>query len=267
MRTSFRDRVVWITGASAGVGAALAHAFAARGARLVLSARRAGRLEEVAARCTDRGAARAHVVPLDLAEHAALAGAAREAEERVGPVDVLVHNAGVGQRGRAEETRIEVVRRIFDVNVFGPVALTQAVLPGMLARGAGRIAVVSSILGKFGAPGRSAYAASKHALHGYFDSVRAEVHDRGVRVTLVCPGYVRTEISTHALEPGGAEHQRLDPGQARGMDPHDCARRVLRAIARGRREVTIGGWETWGVTLKRFAPGVLARLLRGREVD
>jgi len=135
------------------------------------------------------------------------------------------------------------------------------VLPGMLARGAGHVVTISSVLGRFGARTRSSYAASKHALHGYFDSLRAEVARQGIRVTLVCPGFVRTEVSQHALTADGTPHGQLDPGQARGMEPAACARAILRAVARGKREVAIGGREIGGVWLQRFAPGLLAWIL------
>jgi dehydrogenase/reductase SDR family member 7B len=178
-----------------------------------------------------------------------------------------VHNAGVGQRSPAADTELHVTRRILDVNFLGPVALTRAVLPSMRARQNGHLVVVSSVLGTFGAKRRSSYAASKHALHGYFDSLRAELADEGIRVTLICPGYIRTPISEQALTADGTPHGRADPGQAGGMDPARCAARMVRAIEREQREVVIGGWETAGVWLKRWCPSLLARILRRMRMD
>ncbi|MFH0911077.1 MAG: SDR family oxidoreductase [Planctomycetota bacterium] len=264
---AFTDRAVWITGASSGIGAALARAFAREGACLVLSARSQPRLAEVQAACQALGGT-AHLLPHDLAQHATLPHKARAALRLAGRIDLLVNNAGIGQRATALDTSLAVVERILSVNFLGAVALTRAVLPHMIEQGGGHIAVVTSVLGKFGARTRSAYAASKHALHGYFDSLRAELGDRNIRVTLLCLGYVRSEVSIHALDGDGAEHGRMDRGQARGMDPDRCARAMIRAVQKGREEVVIGGLlERGAVWLKRLAPGVLSRLLAGWDPD
>lgn len=257
----FDNKTVWITGASSGIGEALAHAFAAAGARLILSARSEERLRAVQAACAH--AERHRVVVLDLADAETIEAAAGQVLA-AGPVDVLVNNGGISQRSRAVETEMAVVRRIMEVNYFGTVALTQAVLPSMLARGTGHVVVISSIAGKLGAPKRSAYSASKHALHGFFDTLRSEVHDAGVRVTLVCPGYIRTDISVNALEGDGSKQGTMDRNQAEGMAPEDCARRILRAVEKEKAEVYIGGVEVMGAYLKRFAPGLLRTILRKR---
>ncbi len=262
----FRDQVVWITGASSGIGEALARAFAAEGATLVLSSRRSGELERVRQSCA--GPDRHAVLPLDLLDRPALIPAVSRVRERFGGVDVLVNNAGVSQRALALEATEESERRILELDYFAPVALTKAVVPLMLARppGAGgirgRIAVVSSVMGYVGTPGRSSYAAAKHALHGYFDSLRAEVHDRGLRVTLACPGYVRTAVSDNALGPDGRARPRREATHERGTSPEGCARAILRGVAHGRNEVYVGGWEVAGIYLQRYLPGVYARLVR-----
>lgn len=170
---SFRDQVVWITGASSGIGEALAYAVSERGARLIVSARREQKLLEVQAACADP---HAHLVlPLDLTDPEAIEPAATAALKHGNRIDILIHNAGLSQRSLAKHTSLEVVRRILETNFFGTVALTVALLPAMLERRVGRFVVVTSLVGKFGTPLRSAYAASKHALHGFFDSLRAEV--------------------------------------------------------------------------------------------
>jgi short-subunit dehydrogenase len=263
-----KGKVVWITGASAGIGEALAEAMAAAGARLILSARRRDRLESVAARCSDAGV-EARVLPLDLAELAALPDRAARAWDMFKRIDILVNNAGVGQRAEALETSVEVDQAIMHTNYLGTVALTKAVLPRMLERGSGQIVVVSSVLGKFGVQRRSAYAASKHALHGFFDSLRCELARSGARVgiTVICPGYVHTEISTHAYRGDGSEHRRMSPGQEKGMPAEVFARRMLRAIRRDRDEAVIGGREAWAVLLKRLWPGLLNRLLPRVDED
>ncbi len=257
-------KTVWITGASSGIGEALAYALSRRGARLILSARREERLRAVREACARPEAH--HVVPLDLADPASLTGAAARVSETIGPVDVLVNNGGVSQRALVEAVDVDVIRRIMEVNFFGAVALTKAVLPSMLERGAGRVVVVSSLVGKFSTPRRSAYAASKHALHGFFDALRAEVWDRGVRVTLVCPGYVRTEISRNALAADGATHGRMDAGQKKGIAPERCAEAIIRAVEKERDEVLVGGKETLAVYVKRFFPGLFNRMIRRVKV-
>ena len=177
-----------------------------------------------------------------------LTRSSREAEERIAVVD----------------TDVSVYRRLMDVNFFGVVALTKAVLPLMLEQGSGHLVVTSSVAGKLGTKQRSGYCASKHALHGFFDALRAETHDAGLRVTLVCPGYIRTPISLHALGADGRVHGRMDENQEKGMDPRAFAQRLLRAVAREQEEVYIGGTEIYGIYLKRFLPGLLSRILRNR---
>jgi short-subunit dehydrogenase len=257
-------KTVWITGASSGIGEALAYALSRRGARLILSARRAERLRAVKAACA--GPEAHHVVPLDLADPASLTGAAARVLETLGPVDVLVNNGGISQRALVEAVDVDVIRRIMEVNFFGAVGLTKAVLPSMLERGAGHVVVVSSLVGKFSTPRRSAYAASKHALHGFFDALRAEVWDRGVHVTIVCPGYVRTEISRNALAADGTTHGRMDAGQKKGIAPERCAEAIIRAVEKDRDEVLVGGKETLAVYVRRFFPGLFNRVIRTAKV-
>jgi short-subunit dehydrogenase len=253
-------KVVWITGASSGLGEALAHACARRGARLLLSARNETRLLEVQAACAHPE--RHSVLPLDLADGATLGPAAEAALARCGQIDVLVHNGGVSQRSLARDTRIEVDRLILETNFFGAVALTKAVLPAMLARKSGHFVVISSLVGKFGTPLRSAYSASKHALHGFFDSLRAETWRDGIRITLVCPGFIRTAITLHALTGDGSPQGTMDRAQKRGMPPAVCAERIVRAVERGKDEILVGGKDRFAVYVKRFVPGLFNRAIR-----
>ena len=261
---SYEDKVVWITGASSGIGAALANAFAARGAALVLSARRADRLEAVRTNCAQPE--RHSIVRLDLTEAAAIPAAADAVLGQRGRVDVLVNNGGITQRSLAKETRLEVDRCIMETNYFGAVALTKAVLPSMLARRSGDIVVVSSVVGHFSTPLRSAYAASKHALHGFFDALRAEVHADGLHVMLVCPGFVRTEISLHALTGSGSPYAAMDASQAAGLAPEKCAAQILAGLDRRKDEIIVGGRETRYVLLHRFFPALFRRAIRTFKV-
>jgi short-subunit dehydrogenase len=261
IETHFAGKTVWITGASSGIGAALAVELASRGAHLILSARRIDRLDQVRLKCAHPE--RHRVVPLDLSDPSRLAAAARTVLEK-GPVDILVHNAGISQRSLALDTDLRLLRQLLEVNTLGTLALNGAVVPSMVENGAGQVVVITSVLGKVGIPMRSAYAASKHALHGYFECLRAEVHRSGVSVTLVCPGFVSTEISLHALTADGRPHGKQSQEQLEGMSPELCARDIARAITRRRPEVLVGGTETWVVPLFRWFPSIFRRLMRRR---
>ncbi|MFT3925180.1 MAG: SDR family oxidoreductase [Myxococcales bacterium] len=256
----YAGKTVWITGASSGIGEALARAFAKRGAKLLLSARRVDRLEQVARACAP-DAGEVQVLPLDMADFAGLPDKAREAARLIGPIDVMVHNAGVGQRGSVLETTFEVERRMLETNYLGPVALTKALLPEMVARGQGTFVVMSSVLGLMSVKHRAGYSASKHALHGYFNGLRAELTEKGIHVLLVCPGHVNTEFSLHAMEADGRAHGVVDAGQENGLTPADCAARTLAALDRDKHEIYVAKWESLGVYLNRYAPGLLRSAL------
>ncbi len=262
----FRDSVVWITGASSGIGEALAHAFFREGAIVVLSARRQDELVRVAAAISggdidteDRIA----VAPLDVTDEAAVAQAALDVLARFGRVDVLVNNAGLTQRARLVDSSLDVYRRIMEVNYCGALALTRAVLPPMIARGSGRIVAVSSVAGKYGSAMRSAYCGAKHAVQGLFDALREEVYGTGVGVTVAVPGAVRTNVSLNALTGDGSPYARMDPFLESGLSPEACAARILDAVHRGRDEVLIArGAARRNVILKRVSPALLAWTLR-----
>jgi dehydrogenase/reductase SDR family protein 7B len=264
--TNFQEMVIWITGASSGLGRALALELSARKARLILSSRRADQLEEVRKACPG---SEIFVLPLDLEATESLAAKAGQALDRFGRIDMLIHNAGISQRARAVDSSFAVVKKVMTTNFLGPVALTGAVLPAMIRRGGGRIVVVSSLASKFGAPLRSAYNASKKALHGYYEALRVEAHEQNIKVTMVVPGFVRTEISRHALLADGSSNDRLSPHQAHGRDPRSCARKILRGVARGRREIRVAyGLKGCAISMLRlFFPRLLERILRSVKAD
>ncbi len=257
----FKDQVVWITGASSGIGEALAYAFSREGAKLILSGRREAELERVKQDC-DGSKDRIFVLPLDLTQFDSFAEKTLVAQNHFGQIDILVNNGGVSQRSLVKETNFAVDLAVMNTNYFGSVGLTKAVLPAMLARRSGHIVVISSLMGYLDTPLRSAYAASKHALHGYFDSLRAEVWWDNVKITMVCPGYVRTEVSINALKGDGSRHGRMDDAQEKGMSAERCAAKTLNAIARGREEVMIGGMEVMAVYAKRFLPSLYSKVIR-----
>ena len=253
-------RSVWITGASSGIGEACAYRYAAMGCKLILTSSSREKLETVAERCRRDGAADVRVLPYDLGDPDGIKLLSREVWNAFGGIDVLFCNAGISQRTRVEDTPLPMVRKIMEVNFFAPVALAEAVLPLMLDNGGGRIAVTTSIAGRFGFPLRCAYSASKHALYGFFETLRAENRSNGISVTMVCPGRVRTNISFNALDKGGGKHGVLDPGQDKGLSPEKAAAIIVRAIERRKDEVLVGRSELLMVYIKRFFPGLCTRL-------
>ena len=206
------------------------------------------------------------VLPLDVTDGDAISVAAADVLARFGRVDILVNNAGQTHRGRIAETAIEVYRRVMEVNFFGPLMLTKAVLPSMIERGSGRTVCVTSVAGKYGSPMRSGHNAAKHAAHGFFDSLREEVSAHGVGVTLIVPGTVRTNVSLNALRGDGSLYNRMDPFIASGMEPAECARRIVNAVHWGKREVMIAsGIARRNVWLKRLSPTLLSWTSRRRK--
>lgn len=253
---------VWITGASSGIGAACACKYAAEGARLVLTSSSAERLEPVAQKCRTLGATEVVVLPYELGDPEGIEELTASAWSAVGGIDIVMLNAGISQRTNVEDTSMEMVRRIMEVNYFAPVAIAKAILPRMVERGGGKIAVTTSIAGRFGFPLRCGYSSSKFALYGFFETLQAEYYNAGIRVTIVCPGRVQTNISLYALDKGGKPHGVLDPGQKGGMGAERAAQIIVRAIAKGRREVLVGRKELLMVHIKRFFPGLCARMAR-----
>jgi dehydrogenase/reductase SDR family protein 7B len=257
---NFSGKVVWITGASSGIGEALAYAFSAAGARVLLSSRRTEELERVKQACAHPEEAR--VLPMDLVDMASFGARVAEAIGSFGQVDIMVHNGGITQRSLVVETDLLVHRKVMELNYFSYVALTRALLPHFLERKAGHFVVMSSVMGKIGTPLRSAYAASKHALHGFFDCLRAEVSAMNVRVTTFTPGYIRTNISHNALTKDGTPLGTASENIEKGLPADKAAAQMLRSIERGAFEAYIGkgGGEEWlALLVNRWAPSFLIR--------
>lgn len=252
---NLRDQVIWVTGASGGIGEALALELAAAGALLVLSARREDELNRVKAACIDPD--KAAVLPLDVTDFDGIPGKVKAAISCHGRVDILVNNAGVGMWARAEDTTLETDRRIMEVDFFAPVALAKAVLPHMIERGSGRIAVMSSVAAKLPMKKLSTYCAAKHALHGFFDTLRLEIRDSGVGVTLLCPGFVKTDLVKNSLRGDGS---LVGKDGGKGLHAREAAKACVRALARGVDEVFIGR-ERYAVLGRRIAPGLVNRML------
>jgi len=263
---TFNNKVVWITGASSGIGEALVKAFAAEGAKVVLSARRADELERVrtAAALNDSNSL---ILPLDLANTSAAAGLTARVISAFGRIDILVNNGGISQRALTKDTSIETDRQIMEVNFFGTVALTKSVLPHMLNQQSGHIIAMSSIAGKFGFYFRSAYSASKHALHGFFESLRMEIYKDNVKVLIVCPGKIKTSISLNAVTGSGGRFNKMDESTEKGLSAEECAKQILDAIITNKEEVLIGGKELKAVWVKRFFPKLFSKMIRKQKPE
>jgi short-subunit dehydrogenase len=256
-----RKKTIWITGASSGIGEALAYEYAKRGTYLILSARSEAKLREVASRCEAFGS-QVRVIKLDLENSEELSVIASETVKEFPIIDILVNNGGISQRSLAEETPIAVDRKIMETNFFGAVLLTKHVLPALISGNGGKIVVISSVVGKFGFPLRTAYSASKHALQGYFESLRAELFDKNIRITIVSPGRVYTRISLNAIDKTGGKYGVMDEGQSGGMPADVCARKIIRAVDKGRKELLVGGKEVIMVYIRKFLPPLFHKLAR-----
>lgn len=266
MANFFKNKRVWVTGASSGIGEALAMAFAEQGAQLILSARNEVEMNRVSAACTQMGATAVLVQPLDLEQHSTIPGIVDSVLKKVGKVDILVNNGGISQRALAKDTSLDVDKKLMNVNYFGTIALTKALLPNMLMHQLGHIVTITSLTGKFGSPYRSSYAASKHALHGFFDSLRAELVESHIKITLICPGFIRTNVSKNALTGDGAKLGTMDEATDKGMAPEHLAHKILQAIENGKNEAYFGGKEVLGVYLKRLFPRYFAKLIQKAKV-
>lgn len=254
MASKYKDKTIWITGASSGIGEALTINLAAQGAKLIISSRRPEALDVVKEKC---GANRDKIVaiePLDLGSTESVNQAADKVLSSFKSIDYMFHNGGMSQRSLAEETGIEIDRRLMEVNYFGAVALTKRVLPVFIGQQSGHFVVTSSLCGIVGIPLRAAYCASKHALHGYFDTLRAEQKTNGIHVTIACPGFVRTNISLNAIDRDGVATGKMYKAQQEGMAPEVCARKILLGVASKKKEMYIGGKEILMGYFKRYLP-------------
>lgn len=255
---------IWLTGASMGIGEALAQALAEAGASLILSARSLDKLQSLKARLPHPE--RHTVVPLDLADADSLPAIVANTLQQDPGLDVLVNNGGISQRGLARDTDIAVQRKVMEVNYFGTIALTQALLPHLLAR-QGMVVNIASVAGKVGGQSMSGYSASKHALIGYMDCLRAEESGNGLKVLNVCPGFVQTNISVNALTEKGDTFGKVARSIAEGISADDCAAQIVRAMQENKNEVVIGkGLSAWAPTIKRFFPNLFFKIAARKNI-
>jgi len=257
----FKNKIVWITGASSGIGEALAEEFALQGSTVIISSHEKEELDRVKKKL-EPISKEIHPVVFNLAKPDEVSAAAAKVLKEFGRVDVLMNNGGISQRALAAESPVEVDRLVMEIDYFAGVILTKSVLPGMIERGEGYIGVTSTIAGKFGFPMRSAYSAAKHALFGFYESLLAENHKHGIRVSLFSPGRVRTNISLNSVDNQGKARKVMDPGQENGISPEKCARKMVRSMKRGRRDVLIGGSELMMVYIYKYARRLYYRMAR-----
>lgn len=258
-------KVVWITGASSGIGEALAYEFNKKGANVILSARRVEELERVKENCQNSEET-VRTLHLDLSDTDSFPEKTAEALKYFGTVDMLINNGGVSQRAHAVNSTMESIRRVMEVNFFGSIGLTKALLPTMINQKSGHIVVISSVMGKLGTKYRSAYAASKHALHGWFDCLRQEAYEHHIDVTVVCPGFIKTNVTKNALTADGSKYNQMEDAQKTAMPPGEFAQRLLPKLAKRKEEVYIGGTEILAVYVKRLSPRLLNKILKRVKV-
>lgn len=262
----FANQVVWITGASSGIGEALAYAFAKLNCKLVLSARRLDELERVK-KCCAGDASSILLLPFDLSNAENCQGLAEQVKAKFGRIDVLINNGGQSQRSWAIETPLEIDRKLMEINFFSTIALTKSVVPIMVEQQSGYVLATSSVAGKYGFYLRSTYAASKHALHGFFESLRFEVMKNNIKVSLICPGKIQTNISINAVTSSGEKFGKMDESTANGISPEECARQIIKGMLAEKEEIFIGGKEVIPVYIKRFIPGWFTRIMKGQKIE
>ena len=251
----FTDKTIWITGASSGIGKAVAIELSKEKTNLILSDINENGLVEVANNCKNNGCS-TQIVPFDLSSEESVQSAAQQVFDKKIKVDCLYHFGGISQRSLVSETPLFVDRKIFEINYFGAIALTKAVLPEMIKNGGGQIAATSSIVGKFGFPYRSAYSASKQALHGFFESLRAENKANKIKVSVIIPGRVQTNISVNAIDKEGEKHGKMDDGQDSGITSEKAAKIICRNLKKNKKEILVGGKELMMVHIRRFLPSL-----------
>lgn len=264
-KTNTKDvKVVWITGASSGIGEALTHEFMGKGYKLIISSRKIADIQNVKARSANGD--HISLLPLDLMDTDSMSVKVSEALSFYGSIDILINNAGISQPSLILETDIKVYRKLMAVDYVGTIALSKAVLPYFVSQKKGHFVTVTSLMGKFGSPYRSGYCGAKHALHGFFDVLRMEHENDHIKVTLVCPGFVNTNVAINALTGDGTPPVHNDVATKNGLSPQHFAIKMAKAIEKEKMEVYIGRKEVMGIYLKRFFPKLLHKMvLRNKE--
>ncbi len=251
---TIENKIVWITGASSGIGEGLAYALAQKNCKLILSARNLENLQKVKANCRSSNV---EILPLDLSDFNLASKKVEQAISFFGKIDILINNGGISQRSLLVETAFEVDKKLIEVDYLGTVALTKALLPHFINNHNGTFVTITSLMGKFGSPYRSGYCGAKHALHGFFDVLRMEHQKDNIQVTLICPGFIQTNVAKNALTADGSKQNTDDEATQNGMTVAVFVQKLIKAVEKEKFEVYIGGKETLGVLLKRFFPTFL----------
>ncbi len=259
--TELKDKIIWITGASSGIGEALAYACLEEYATIIISARREEELNRVA-NSPIKGTKSIFILPLDLEHTEDIEAKVNMIVKRYGRIDVLINNSGMGHRTKAVNTTTAIDRKVMEVNFFGTVNLTKAVARQMQKQQSGKIVVVTSIMGKYGLPLYSTYAASKHALYGYFESLRQELYSDQVKVLIVSPGFINTDVSTKLLREDGSAYGIKSESQDKGMSAAACAKGIIKAIKGNRDHKYVGKYEIFSVYVKQYFPRLFYKLMR-----
>ena len=255
----FKNKTVWITGASSGIGEELALQLSHKDCKLILSSRNREALEVVKSKCQNPDLVA--VLPLDLVNYKDMQAKVKEALRLFDGIDILINNGGISQRSLIFDTSIEVDKKLMEIDYLGTIALSKALLPHFVDRQSGYFVTVTSVMGKFSSPYRSAYCGAKHALHGFFDALRMEHEKDGIKVSLICPGFVNTNIARSALTGDGSPLGKQDRATHKGLSTNVFCKRMIKAMERQTFEAYIGRKEVLGVYLKRFFPKLLHRFV------
>lgn len=252
-KMTFKGKVIWITGASSGIGASLVMQLNNLGATVIASARRTEKLIELREKCANLQ--NFMVLPLDITDSQSIEKSVAQVRE-LGRLDMVLHNAGIAQKGLVIETELDVDRRVMETNYFGTVALTKAIMPMYLQQGYGGFGIVSSFAGVMGIPGRSAYSASKHALHGFFESLKAEHMGCKLNVSFILPGFINTAITAKGLCGDGTPYGKVETSHRLGMTPDACAQDIIKGLQKKRKQIAVGKFEVYLLSINRIAPGL-----------
>ncbi len=259
-KTYFDNKVVWITGASSGIGKEFCIQLDQMGAILILSSRNENAL--FALKESLSHSEKHQIQVLDLEDSSEFKNMTDSIISSHKKIDLLINNGGISQRSNVAETDLSIDRKIMEINFFGNVALSKAVLPHMIKNKSGHIVVISSIAGKFGFFLRSAYSASKHALHGFYESLALEQKDNGINITIVCPGKINTPISTNALNKEGEKNGQMDDNQRHGLPVSKCVKKILKDVAKKKEDSFVGGKEIYAVKIKNLFPRIFRKIIR-----
>lgn len=264
-KISFKDKIVWIIGASSGIGESLAYEFCNEGAKVILSSRNQTELEKVKQNCNSDEES-AFVLSLDITQENDILDKTELVLRSFKRIDYLIISSGIVARDLVQNIDLTIDRKIMETNYFGAITLTKSILPSMINSNSGHIVVISSLSGKYGVPKLSAYAASKHALHGFFDSLRSEISKQNIKITIIIPGFINTSIISKGMDGKGNLYNKNLSVNEKGMTPEKCASKIIQAIMNEKQEVLIGGIEVWSVYLYRFFPKLFNFFIRNHPI-